>query len=887
MAMSPQRWRQIERLFQAALQEEPVHRGAFVGQAAGSDQELRREVESLLADLRSRDDLLDRPAWQAIGMPEAPSVEGRFRAGDVLAGRYRIVAPLGCGGMGEVYCAIDLVLEQKVALKFLPAILAQDPGALNRLYNEVRLARQVGHPNVCRVYDVVEAQGFRFLTMEHIDGEDLRSLLLRIGRVAPEKASEIARRLCAGVAAAHDRGVLHRDLKPANIMIDARGNVRIADFGLAVLADLRQTHDPGSGTPSYMAPEQLAGDEVTARSDIYSLGLVLCEVFGGRHPFKGCDTGELLPLKRQDPAELVLEMTAGPDVERAVRRCLEPDPGRRPESATALAVELSGGDALDWTVAAGETPNPELVARAGAAAGLQPRIAVACLSIAIASLGVFAWITPRIGVLGGTRVEPPDALARTARETLSSFGLNTRFRHQASRFSYDPSVFTHEIDGNALQFWHRGSPDWMVPNDLTGVLSLSNPPDALPGMVTTKWDMAGRLLYLRALPSDDGGSGTSPADVWRRLFAAAGLEPSRFQPVESGWIPAPGWDARGSWTGMSEQGKERPVRIEAAAWRGRPVYFDVVPAWRADWGSQPVPAAQRMGASQLAVFVLLFAVSAMLARRNVRLGRGDRRGSFRIAVFVFAGVFSTAAFRAEHVPDIREFTVLAMHLSWAGFVTGGFWTVYMALEPYVRRRWPHAIVSWTRVLSGRFRDPLVGREILVGVAFGSASLVLITIAAMVSGVGSPWLPSFWILSGSRYTLAYASGNAVDAVLRGLTLIFLVFCSKVFLRSIWFAVFGIGALAFVFSPPMAATPSVGTVILGLLAVGCALLLLRGGLVSAITAIFVTTLMIGLPINGDLTTPATGQSIVILLSFVGLALFGFRSAMAGRRIFNLDL
>ena len=160
----------------------------------------------------------------------------RFIPGTVLEDRYRIVAMAGRGGMGEVYRAEDLKLSQTVALKFLPESIAQDGAALARFHREVRIARQVSHPNVCRVFDIGEADGLPFLTMEYVDGEDLATLLRRIGRLPSDKAIEIARQICAGLAAAHEHGVIHRDLKPANVMIDGRGKVRITDFGLADIA---------------------------------------------------------------------------------------------------------------------------------------------------------------------------------------------------------------------------------------------------------------------------------------------------------------------------------------------------------------------------------------------------------------------------------------------------------------------------------------------------------------------------------------------------------------------------------------------------------------------------------------------------------------------------
>src|SRR5690348_8086188 len=212
--------------------------------------------------------------------------EGRFLPGTLLASRYRVVALLGRGGMGEVYRANDLKLGQPVALKFLPEALTASENAMARFYNEIRIARQVSHPNVCRVYDLGDVEGQAYLSMEYVDGEDLGSLLRRIGRLPEVKALEIARKLCAGLAAAHDKGVLHRDLKPGNIMLNNQGEVVIMDFGLADLAEHIPAEQVRYGTPAYMAPEQLAGKEVTAKSDSYALGLVPYEILTGKRAFQ-------------------------------------------------------------------------------------------------------------------------------------------------------------------------------------------------------------------------------------------------------------------------------------------------------------------------------------------------------------------------------------------------------------------------------------------------------------------------------------------------------------------------------------------------------------------------------------------------------------------------
>src|SRR6516165_7759440 len=320
--------------------------------------------------------------------------EGRFVPGTLLAGRYRIIALLGRGGMGEVYRATDLTLGQSVALKFLPEEAARDQRLLERFHGEVRIARQVSHPNVCGVYDIGEFAGTPFLSMEYVDGEDLASLLPRIGRLPADKAVETARRICAGLAAAHDRGIIHRDLKPANIMINKRGDVVIMDFGLAAVASGLSGPESRNGTPAYMAPEQLKGAEVTPKSDIYSLGLVFYELFTGKRPYDGKTLEKL--LEQQEAAQLTSLTTIAADidpaVERVIRRCLEPDPAKRLATALGVAAALPGGDPLAAALAAGETPSPELVAAAGETEGLARKYSVPLLIVVVACLfGVMIW----------------------------------------------------------------------------------------------------------------------------------------------------------------------------------------------------------------------------------------------------------------------------------------------------------------------------------------------------------------------------------------------------------------------------------------------------------------------------------------------------------------
>ena len=253
---------------------------------------------------------------------------GRFPPGTLLGGRYRIVERLGHGGMGQVYRADDLKLGQQVALKFLPPDVDKDPARLTQLHTEVRMARQVSHPNVCRVYDIDEVEGHTFISMEYVDGEDLASLLRRIGRFPEDRALAISRQVCAGLAAAHECGIVHRDLKPANVMLDGTGKIRLADFGLAGLTG----ESIRAGTPAYMAPEQLAGREVTARSDIYALGLVLYEIFTGERALDAQNLAELIRKREQSgilpPTSVVPDLQ--PDIETAIMLilCFTPVPAQ-------------------------------------------------------------------------------------------------------------------------------------------------------------------------------------------------------------------------------------------------------------------------------------------------------------------------------------------------------------------------------------------------------------------------------------------------------------------------------------------------------------------------------------------------------------------------------
>jgi predicted Ser/Thr protein kinase len=419
--------------------------------------------------------------------PSAPRArENRFTPGAMLADRFRIVALLGKGGMGEVYRAEDVKLGQQVALKFLPAA---DAAKLERLYREVRLGRQVSHPNVCRLYDVMEWEGHHFLSMEYIDGEDLASLLRRIGKLPPDKALDIARDLCAGLAAAHALGIIHRDLKPANVMIDGRGTARITDFGLAGLVD-DPRHGEISGTPAYMAPEQLSGGEVTARTDLYALGLILSEIFTGKRAPSSQDA--------MDPA-----------IQRVVVRCLEQRPESRPQSIHSVIAALPGGDPLQAAVDAGETPSPEMVAAAGQTGELAPPRAWALLMAAVLLILLSAALSQRTMLYGRVSFpKKPDVLAEHAREILAQAGYTKTPVGVAYTFGWNNDFFERGPKGADLNhvipspvvFYYRESPRELLALGRERRVTAIDPPLTMSHMANVEIDASGRLIRFVVVP---------------------------------------------------------------------------------------------------------------------------------------------------------------------------------------------------------------------------------------------------------------------------------------------------------------------------------------------------------------------------------------------------
>ena len=823
---------------------------------------------------------------------------GRFPPGTLLGGgRYRIVGRLGRGGMGEVFRADDLKMGQVVALKFLPESVDRDPARLTQLHTEVRMARQVSHPNVVRVYDIDEEAGSTFLSMEYIDGEDLASLLKRIGRFPQDRALVVSRQLCAGLAAAHERGVIHRDLKPANVMIDATGDVRVTDFGLAGLTG----ESVRAGTPAYMAPEQLTGGQVTARSDIYALGLVMYEVFTGQRALDAKNLAELIRMREQSgivpPSALLRDLD--PQIETTILRCLRPAPAQRPGTALAVSASLPGGDPLAAALAAGETPSPEMVAAAGRDAAVKSRSVTAGLAWIAIALVALTFMYQRVMLSNRVPIgKPPAALQDRAQEALGRLGYDTSTHYTAAGLgmSTDYARFiartTNARDRwnllatdrpEAFVSWYRTSPRPLVPLDAATVQA-TNPPLTVAGMTLTVVDASGRLAEFIAVPppfEESGRAGSPrPATNWTALFDSAGIPIASFKPVPPTFNPTVFSDERMAWEGRLNEHADQVFRIEAAAYNGKPVSFEIIGPWSQSARSVPVPPSpfdRFVDAMTGIVMPALLVAGIVLAHRNMKLGRGDRRGATRAASIVFAAAMIGWMLGATHYPDVdREINRIFDRCGVALFQAAVLWVTYLGLEPYIRRFAPDSLIGWTRLISGQWKDPHVGRDIMLGISAGLLMTVFYGLHNLLPPLfGRPEpIPISGdpiVLVGFRHVLAaivLASGSAVT---NSMLAVVGVVALLILLKRPW-AAWTAAVCVFVWPVIQGMFPA-GTPLLDL-AVGIAIIgvfaavILRYGLLATIAALATHFILLRAPLTTELAAWRATAGITYIVVFAGM-------------------
>jgi serine/threonine-protein kinase len=471
----------------------------------------------------------------------------------------------------------------------------------------------------------------------------------------------------------------------------------------------------------------------------------------------------------------------------------------------------------------------------------------------------------------------------------------------------------------ALLFWQRQSPRPLVPIGGTDIVTQQNPPATRSGMLSLTLDRTGRLVSLLAVPAQidrshetSGPSTSTSAAEWEPLFAEAGLPIARFSPAKPQWIPPVFADARAAWEGAYPERPDIPIRIEAAAALGRPVYFEITAPWTAPRNEER-PFGSTSGeriALRMRTIVMPFAivVAMMLALRNLRLGRGDRRGATRLSMFLFAaGAMSNAL-------ETGDLQVLTKGPALVLFVPAFAWLLYIALEPHIRRVWPETMIGWSRLLAGSVRDPLVGRDVLIGVLVAIGNGVILGLHATlrewsnrppqfpIGADGNPFdgMPaSNDLLLGGRYALSRIIGSVMHIPVWGTimsTFLFL-FVLYVLLRrrslaiaamslvlTVGYAV-GHGGWLLPNAPGDYFAPSVADVALfAVVQAAIALVAVRFGLLTMLAASFVSVLLTGLPIAIDSSVPYASSSRLIVATVVALAAYGWHTALAGRPMFG---
>jgi serine/threonine-protein kinase len=815
------------------------------------------------------------PDYQLPG--SVPLGDARFAPGHIFAARYRIVSFLGRGAMGEVYRADDLRVGHPVALKLLAVPGPGEKELLRRFVVEVRLTRHIAHPNVCRVYDIGEAEGWHYLSMEYVDGETLGSLLRRIGRMPPEKATDIARQLCAGLAAAHDVGVLHRDIKPSNIMIDGRGRVRLMDFGLAVAAGEALTGEI-AGTPAYMSPEQLVGDRVNEQSDLYALGLIFYELFTGRPLFPVGSLEDRLHYGIDPPLGDALREFGG-GIDGIVRACLARAPENRPVSAQALATEIPGGDLLTRAAAEGRLLAPDMLAAAGQKGSLSPLAGWGLLMTTL--VGMLVIVSRAADVTGlhpAVIPKPPEVLVNRARDIVAvTDGTLTR---ADSEYWFTPTR-------PEIRFFYRQSAAPLVPQNLFRVVTEADPAPTVPGMVSVITDTSGRLLRYEAVGNQQDGAATSPD--WATLFAQAGLDIRDYVP-EASTRAAPGpHDARFAW----REQQDGALHVLAATLNGHVAYFEAFRNEPITDGARSPMSTGRPGIGELVLWLLIvvaFVVAGLLARSHIRRGEGDRRGALVLSISMCCGGLLSALLHAHHGPlGVEEVTYIFSVTAWTLLWGVLLWLLYMGLEPMLRRSLPAAIVSWARLLSGRWRDPLVGRDLLLGSAAGVANVGIILAFFKLLRRPAPDLMIAPALDSLRFFRAFTHAvifNLMDSIMLALGGLFLFLLIRRLTRNDWVAALIYAIVVMPVSALGSPQSMTEATIRGLTIASITVLIaLRLGLLAYAMMQVVEHLMLRFPVTLDRDVWYFGSSTIVLLVLGGVAAYGCLVAVASqRRVFR---
>ena len=641
-------------------------------------------------------------------------------------------------------------------------------------------------------------------------------------------------------------------------------------------------------------------------SDIYSLGLVLYEVFTGRRAFESSNLADLVRQHQSttptNPSKLVEGLD--PLIERVIMRCLEAEPHSRPSSALQVAAALPGGDPLAAALAAGETPSPEMVAAAGGEGALSPKAAWGMLVATLAIVAVIVGLAPYSTDLG---LAPPrrtaSALEVRAQEIIEKAGYTGTVADRTWWFerNYDFLFYrathlptaqaSHELPHAAqgvLGFFYRQSPTALAPSNAGLRVTTFDPPYEVSGMVTVYLESGGRLVAFVAVPPQvDPTSAPAPDPNWSDMLATSGIDPASLKSAEPTWLPPTGFDRRFGWRGFYREDPKTDMEISAASYRGKPVYFHVIGPWSTAWRMQIQRPLSRSSVVRETTFLaggfFTLILAALFARHNIRLGRGDRRGAFRISAFVFSVAMIAGLLTSHHIPALgEEWQMFVRMIGQALFAAAFVWLYYLALEPYVRRQMPELLISWSRLLAGKFRDPLIGRDLLVASLLGTIAALGVHISNSLSFwhniPGETTIPTNPLtLSSARDVLGYVLGSLLaNGIFPALAITFSFFLVRLLLRNYWLSVAVTGILVLLtglggenFAVEMPFVVLTTSVIM--------FALLRLGILAVAVGLFVLTLLTSFPITVDFSQWYSTQSLFMFAVFLALLFYGFRVAL----------
>jgi serine/threonine-protein kinase len=501
---------------------------------------------------------------------------------------------------------------------------------------------------------------------------------------------------------------------------------------------------------------------------------------------------------------------------------------------------------------------------------------------------------------------PPEVLLAKAREinqklgyatapVSSSYGFDYRFGSiRIMRLSETQGSRLTASRPAAVTFVYRSSPVPLVPRRVSDIprVSRTDPPEDVPGMLEISTDMQGRMRGFIAVPPQfDAAKGPWPEPDWTAFFAAAGLDLGRFKAVEPEWTPAVMADARMAWLGNYPETPEIPIRVEAAEYHGRPVSYTEILSPQ----QTPLPAPAGGGNDRspgalvyLALELIVMIGSVPFARYNLRLGRGDTRGAVRLGLFALCLGLGSWLIGGTHAAGAGEADLFVMAAMRSVFGAVTLALTYVSFEPFVRRSWPQTMISWSRVLAGGFRDPLVGRDILIGCLGGVVLVLIQSFGNLLYGIrGTAALKvstDLVTLSGGRFLAGEFLLLIADTLNKALGILFLIFLFRVLLRKQWLA----AGLVIVMLAAMYATndpnPLIGwpvnIVFFGLMV----FILMQFGLLAVAVALFVAIFVNQFPVNTDWSVWYAGEAAFTVLFTVALALFGFRTALAGQPLFK---